>query len=168
MVKQFYEKMPKRGCDEQKFEYPLKIIDMESYLSNKSDLAWRSMLASSKGTTLEDPGRKVSGETNKLYKQILFTDCSQLKQRFEKTFFDHNILCVGSSMSFATIEEAKNLLSMLVNSKRWLLHGSLKYEITQAKGATEQNTSNQAHSRKRSDSFKINQINRHLNDTTSN
>jgi hypothetical protein len=166
MVKYLSGKMSKQG--EQMLEYPLKIIDMDSFLSHKSDLAWKSVLAPSKNTnniedlkyTTDDQPNKI----NKLYKQILFTDCEQLKKKFEKTYCDYNIQCLNSSISISTIDEAKNLLNMLTNSKRWLFHGSLKYEMIQA---GEQNASTQARTRKRSDSFKINQINRHLNDSTS-
>jgi hypothetical protein len=164
------------SCDaEMLFEYPLKVVDMNEFMSHKTDLAWRSVVATPRDERFEYMDHVVNEETlmdgNKLCKQVLFTDCERLKRKFESTYSDHNIQCLSNSINFATAEAAKTFLDTLVDSKRWLFHGSLTYEITEIKTGGQGNQPSShvgSGSRKRSDSFKMNQINRHLNESTSN
>ncbi|CAF0991209.1 unnamed protein product [Brachionus calyciflorus] len=134
-------------------EYPLKIVDMEEFLYNSDDFLWRSVYKTNQGlnkiknqiksdinehhnirladfndddffTNLSKIPRNLTDSTQIT---LVFTESELYRQHFEKTHLKliNNMIILDSQINLFTIEETRNFYELLLNSKRWLFHGTI-------------------------------------------
>lgn len=100
-----------------------------------------------------------TGGSRSSTRQILFTDSVSLKAKFAK-ICPYSVLYMNSHVELCDMDEAQNFLDLVTESSVWYIHGAVKCHVSD-----DQTTLSAVSSCgiQKSDSFKLNIINRSLN-----
>lgn len=130
-------------------EYPLKIIELDDFLLNSDDLLWKSVWKTSasfgkllkKRTSLDNEQNSYNDEdilTDNIKVPRSLADCSQVtivfidsdiyRQHLEKSHLKlvNNMIVLDRQISFNGLEDVRKFFNLVINSKRWLLQGTVK------------------------------------------
>jgi hypothetical protein len=169
------------------YEYPLKIVEINDFTQNRNDVLWRSIQKTHSSLLKQKEAKILNRDAssftfdnddlehvlysnfsvNKNIQHLFFVDrsCEFYSEKFDQLIKQNqpkDSLIFDREIQIKTIEEAKNLLNFVHNSKRWIFNGCIKHELVNE----QRNTSNMK--LKRSDSFNLNHINSHLKSSMSN